>query len=229
MRRKILFLSIPFYNEETKEFKESLSRQTVKYIKIVRRDTKKDKIYWSRACNDFYKDAQNYLDVKSDDVICIMCNDISFPDDFLEQGGRVNQGEIFIPANQGVLAYWKDKKFLMPTPFPNCFSGRCFFMTYIDFIRSGGFTKWLPHYLSDYDFALRQIKRGLKPVLMDSRIGHNDHPKESKVFSVLSPANPVFWTIFLLRHLNKYTPINILKSWYDGIKYIVKNIKSNKW
>lgn len=197
----------PYHSYDSINF---MGGQTIRY-ELIKRDTKKDKIYWSEACNDFYKMMKEFSGV---DVICIMCNDISFPDDFLEQGSKVKQGEILIPSNQGVLVYWRDKKFLMPTPFPNCFNGRCFFMTYKDFVESGGFSKWLPHYLSDYDFALRQVKRGLKIKLMDAEIIHKSHQKETKVFSILCPYNPIFWTIFLLRHFNRYTPINILKAWF---------------
>lgn len=203
-----MIVFIPFYNEDTPEFKKSLYNQTI-IFELIKRDTKKDKIYWAEACNDFYKLIKDF---KNDDTICIMCNDISFPDDFLEQGSKVKQGQVMMPRSETVKIDWSKKRLSKGRPI-NCFSGRSFFMTYGDFIKSGGFSKWLPHYLSDYDFAIRQIKRGLKPLVMDAEIIHKAHQKEARVFSILCPHNPIYWTIFLIRHLNRYTALNILKAW----------------
>jgi len=222
-----MIIFIPYYSKDKISFASSMNEQTIQY-KVIKRDTKKDKIYWAEACNDFYKErcsvskaCQNvrnalfYSEIM-DNVICIMCNDISFPANFLEEGSKVKKGQILIPKSEGVWVNWKRKQFARALR-PSCFSGRCFFMTYGDFIESGGFPKWLPHYLADYDFAIRQVKRGLKIVVMDAEITHKPHPKETKVFSILCPINPIFWTIFLLRHFNRYTFINILRAWYDGL------------
>lgn len=209
-----MIVFIPYYSEDKPEFKKSLARQTINAT-IVRRDTKKDKIYHGKAVNDFIEVMKL---MKPIGVVGITCNDISFPDDFLEQGSKVKQGEVLIP--EGVTIDWRRKR-IYHGDRVDCFSGRCFFMTYRDFIDSGKFSKMLPHYLSDYDYAIRVLKK-LKPVLMDSKIRHKEHSKVTKPFSMLCPANPIFWTIFLLRHPNRYTPLNILKAWIDAWRLLWK-------
>lgn len=211
----MIFVFVPYYNPDTKEFRDSLDNQTVEFREI-RRNRKRDKIYWAEACNDFYKQVKVYRGVKDCDIICILNNDISFPDDLLKQGSKVKKGQVMMPRSEAVLIDWERKKFITDALYPDCFSGRAFFMTYGDFIRSGGLSKWLPQYLSDYDFAIRQIKRGLNPVVMDAEIVHKEHQKETRVFSVLCPHNPIYWTIFLIRHFNRYTFLNILKAWVSA-------------
>lgn len=210
----MIFVFIPHYNSDTKDFRDSLDNQTVEFREIGR-NRKRDKIYWAKACNDFYKQVQTYRGVKNENIICIINNDISFPNDFFEQGGKVKEGQVMMPGSEAVRIDWSKKRFSIGSPV-DCFSGRAFFMTYGDFIKSGGFSRWLPHYLSDYDFAIRQIKRGLKPVVMNAEIVHKEHQKGTRIFSILSPHNPIYWTIFLLRHFNRYTFLNILKAWVSA-------------
>lgn len=42
---------------------------------------------------------------------------------------------------------------------------------------------------------------------------HYEHKLVEKPFSMISPNNPFFWTIFLIKNFNRYTFINILKAW----------------
>lgn len=212
----MIYLFIPFYNSDKKRFRESLAKQTVEY-KEIRRDRKADKIYWSKACNDFYEQIQKYRGVKDEDTICIMNNDISFDKDLFECGSEVKLGEILIPRYEGVTIDWSKKKFYNSVKI-DCFPGRCFFMTYKDFIESGGFSKFLPHYLSDYDFSIRQINRGLKPYFITASITHHPHTKEMRPFTMISPNNPIFWSIFLVKHFNRYAFINIIKAWVTAFR-----------
>ena len=207
-----MLVFIPQYNEDTVAFRTSLDKQTIPF-RTYRRDRKKDRIYWTKALNDFYKYCQNQR-YYFDEVICIMNNDISFGEGFLEEGSKVKDGEVYIPKSEAISVDWSKKRFYHGDNV-DCFSGRAFFMTYNDFINSGGFCKLLPHYGSDYEFGIRQLKR-LKPVIMDSEITHLPHSKKEG-YSILSPNNPIFWTIFLLKHPNRYAFINILKAWYDAI------------
>ena len=207
----MIYLFTPYYNKDTPEFKKSLGSQTVKFLRI-KRDRKRDGIYWTKALNDFHKEMFRWRGVKKEDIICIMNNDIQFNKDLFLEGSQVKEGEVYAP--EFITIYWKDKKFrtvLHGQSNIHTFPGRCFFMTFKDFANSGGFCRLLPHYLSDYDFGIKMIKR-LKPVTMKNKIIHPYHKKVSG-FKMHSFNNPVFWTIFLLRHPNRYTLLNILKAW----------------
>ena len=50
----MLYVFVPYYNEDTLEFKESLAKQTAPY-RLIKRNTKASKILWTKAVNDFYK------------------------------------------------------------------------------------------------------------------------------------------------------------------------------
>lgn len=212
----MIYVFVPYYNEDSDGFKRFINNQNYKEFKLIRRDRKRDGIYWTRACNDFYKDIKRYRGVKDDDIICIMNNDIVFLDDYLRVGSKVKQGEIFVC--DGITIDWKHKKFFRGSRV-DTFPGRAFFMTAKDFMQSGGFCKWLPHYLSDIDFGIKMVKKGLKVYEM-VEILHPEHKKEERPFSILSPHNPIFWTIFLLKNFNRYTFINIIKAWITALRLL---------
>lgn len=137
----MIYLFVPYYNNDSEGFKQSLAEQVYKDIKIIRRDRKRDKVYWTRACNDFYKDLKRYRGVKDDDVIGIMNNDVSFTPGYLLVAARVKKGQVF--TCDGITIDWSKKKFTKGTPI-HTFPGRAFFMTAKDFKASGGFCKLLP-------------------------------------------------------------------------------------
>jgi len=219
----MLFLFVPYYNAPTKGFSESLENSTIKFggdtyaSRLIYRDRKRVGIYWTKAVNDFYDYVKSCRGVKGTDIVAICNSDISFNSDFLEEGMKVKPGEVYIP--EGVFINWQKKDFItlqLDNILGVCtFPGRSFFMTYGDFMKMGKFCKSLPHYLSDYDYGIRTLKH-LKPVLMLNKITHDDHPKVTKPFSMISTTNPFFWTIFLLRHPNRHTLTNILKAWIDA-------------
>lgn len=217
----MIYVFVPYYQDDAKEFTNSLAKQSVPF-ELIRRNRKRDKIYWTRACNDFYKDIQKYRGLKDDDVVCIMNNDIIFSAHFIEEGSKVKQGEVYLP--EYFCIYWKTKSFnahRFEFVTKDSFAGRAFFMTYKDFRNSGGFSKLLPHHFADIDFGIRQIKRGLKPILMKNEIHHIEHPNnEDKPFMIISPNNPFIWTIFLLKHFNRYTFINIIKAWVSALRLL---------
>jgi len=206
----MIIVFIPFYHTDTNLFRQSLENQSVPFREI-RRDRKRDKTYWSLACNDFHKQVQTFRGLKDNDTICIMNNDIYFGVNLLREGSKVQQGEILIPRGQGIKIDWNKKQFIEGGS--DTFPGRTFFMTYKDFKNSGGFSRLLPHYLSDYDFGIRQVKKGLKVKEMFLRTYHPEHEKERKPFSKVSPDNPFYWTVFLLKHFNRYFFINLIKAW----------------
>ena len=208
----MIYVFVPYWNEDTPEFKKSLESQTVPY-RLIKRNRKKSKILWTKAVNDFWEDSFNWG--KDDDVVCIMNNDIEFDERLFVEGGEVTSGWVHIPNGCEIFIDWSTKSFIGATGVCDSFVGRCFFMTLKDFKESGGFCKWLPHALSDADFGIGTIRSGIVPILI-SPIIHKEHGhlKRSK-FSLLSYDNPIVWTIFLLRHPNRYTLINILKAWYE--------------
>jgi GT2 family glycosyltransferase len=95
----------------------------------------------------------------------------------------------------------------------NCLPTRGLFMRWRDMSRAGGFRpKWLPHYLSDYEFTVRAWKRGLQlrvaqtaslgvqvrqsgrsrdSLFMDSR-----GRRFALLFSNRYKDNPVTWSVF---------------------------------
>ena len=208
----MIYIFVPYYNEDTPEFKKSLESQTVPYT-LIRRDTKASKILWTEAVNDFWEGCFRW-NWRDEDVIGIMCNDISFDENLFIEGGEVTNGWVHIPWGCEISIDWSKKRFKYGTGVCDSFLGRCFFMTVRDF-KELGFCKLLPHTLSDADFGLRTIKSGVTPLFISS-VQHKEHghPKVN-CFSKLSYKNPIAWTVFLLRHPNRYTFINILKAWYD--------------
>ena len=209
----MIYLFTPYYNPDMPEFIESLAKQTVEFKRITR-DRKKDGIYWTKAMNDFRKELKRYRGVRDTDIVCVMNNDISFPPDYLQIGSKVKEKQIF--THQGITVDWKKKKFYDGSSI-HTFPGRAFFMTAKDFKKYGYFSKLLPHYLSDYDFGLRMVKKGFG-IYEIVRVVHVSEQKWNKTFEIINPANPIFWTIFLLKHPNKYTLINILRAWFDAIR-----------
>jgi len=219
----MIYVFIPYYNEDTPEFKKSLESQTYKDYRIIRRDRKRDKIYWTKAVRDFQKEVKRFCGAKDDDIVCVMNNDIEFNGELFELGSQVKSGEIFIPADVECFIDFSDKSFKEESfPFCNCFIGRCFFMTLGDFKRVK-FSRLLPHALADIDFSIRAL-RICKPVLIHPEIKHKEHTyQDCSMFSLRSYNNPILWTIFLLKHPNRYTFINILKSWYEVIRLFRKS------
>jgi len=133
-----------------------------------------------------------------------MNSDITFDSDLFEEGIKVKQGEVLV--SEGIEVNWKYKSFQVSNKI-DTFTGRCFFITAKDFIKTK-FNPLLPHYLSDIDYGLRLNAR---KVPLKARIYHKEH---SYGTGLLSPANPIIWTIFLILHgKNRYFLINLIKIW----------------
>jgi len=213
----MIFVFVPYYDKWPDYFQECLDSQTAEFI-LMRYDRKEMGGYWSGACNYFLKQLKTYRGLTCEDIVCIMNNDILFGDDLLAEGGKVRENEILIPGGFDIQIDWKTKKFINGSRI-DTFLGRTFFMTAPDFINSGGFSRVIPHYLSDYDFGIRMIKRGMIVRTMDKQIHHVDHAKNHNPWSVISVNNPLFWTIFLLKHgRNRYFFLNLLKIWAELFK-----------
>ena len=211
----MIFVFVPYYKKWHGYFDECLKRQTTEYylIKFNRGDFG---IGWSGACNHFLNTLKTFRGI-DDDVICIMNNDIRFGGTLFAEGRGVRENEILIPAGCQVQIDWETKSVTTGGRL-DTFPGRTFFMRATDFMRSGGFSRLLPHYLGDYDFGIRMIKRGMRVRVMKNGIQHADHPKNTNPWSNRGVNNPLAWTVFLLRHgRNRYFFRNLLKIWGELI------------
>ena len=206
----MLYVFIPYWLEDTPEFKKSLESQTFKDYRVIRRNRKQDKILWTRAVNDFWRESFRWCGAFDNDIVVIMNNDIQF-DEYLFAELRNIKG---VWAAEGIKLDWQNKKITYTHFDANTFLGHLFAMPLKDFQDSGGFCKLLPHALADLDFGLRQKSI----TFIFNGFHHPEHSYEPiSNWSLRSYKNPIIWTIFLLRHPNKYTFINILKAWYDGL------------
>ena len=206
-----LFVFVPYWNEHTKGFTDSLAKQTEVSYRLITRDRKKDGIMWTRALRDFQKECKRFL-AKDSDVICVMNNDVEFGKDLFKIGSTVDKGNVFIGYGCGVEINWKHKQFLFSSNKVDSFLGRCFFMTLGDF-KKIKFSRLLPHALADIDFGIKAVKR-LRVYPIYCYFNHPDHDyKRVNKFNLLSYENPIIWTIFLLKHPNRYTFLNIIKAW----------------
>lgn len=212
---------IPHYDIPEDRFMQSLKRQTVPVDKHWFYDRFLTKVYWTDSINFFRRWLELYPETfKDTDVICILNSDLDLDPKLMEKGSKVKPGEILIPKvyennkldEWGLTIDWSKKRFYQGHRI-DCFSPRGIFITVKDFRESGGFNPLLPHYLADYEWAIRQIRRGLKPHRMNSYVIHQTHSKSAPIFSPLNPHNPKYWVIFLwLVCPKKYLLINIIKS-----------------
>ena len=211
----MIYVFIPYWHEDTPEFKKSLESQTFKKHIIIRRNRKASKILWTEAVNDFYKECKRWCGTKDDDVICIMNNDIEFDENLFDEVSKIKN---YVWYSEGVAIDWKNKKFYIVPSVSLSFIGHCFAMTLGDFKKSGGFCKYLPHALADIDYGLKVTKK-YGACLLDSYVYHKEHDYEpTSIWSWRSYENPIVWTIFLLKNPNRYTLLNILKAWYDAFR-----------
>ena len=188
---------------------------------IYRYDRKTTGVYWTDAMNELHDMVCESNMLKDSDVICILNADLELAPDLFEKGSKVQFGEILIPQviengkvdEWGLAIDWPRKRFYYHFAYIDVFSPRGIFMKVKDFRESGGFNKHLKHYLSDYEWAIRQIKRGIKPVRMDSWVIHQPHSKDAPLFSPLNPHNPWYWIVFLwLTCPKKHLLTNILRA-----------------
>jgi GT2 family glycosyltransferase len=131
-------------------------------------------LWWAGALQMAYEHLCSTL-VSDVDLVLIINDDVSFEPDFLAMGravlaeypgacvqavgvdrksGTVDRGAIADLVSLGFRA-------AEPGEPANCLSTRGLLMDAGTFVRSGGFRpRWLPHYLSDYEFTLRLRRQG---------------------------------------------------------------------
>ena len=210
----MIHLFVPYYGDWHSRFQKCLDNQSVEF-RLFKYDRKENGGGWTSACNLFHKEFSRYRGIE-DDVVCIMNNDITFENNFLSEGCRVGEGTVLIPHGTGIAIDWRTKRTHHGA---DTFPGRAFFISAPDFIRSGGFCRSLPHYLSDYDYGFKMVRRGMRIEEMCQGIKHDIHPVNRNAWMVRSVNNPLSWTVFLLRNgRNKYIFINLVKSWAELLK-----------
>jgi GT2 family glycosyltransferase len=164
--------------------------------------------------------------ISEKDFVLIINNDTEFEPDFLRIAVRLlrkNTGTLLLAQcydrengsllDSGLYVDWRRMTFAQTVPENiNCLSTRGLFLSVGDFYRIGGFyPRLLPHYLSDYEFTIRAIRKGMKP-LVDAELklwldqnstGHRQVSYASfsdffkTYYSNRSVFNPFRWTIFI--------------------------------
>jgi len=179
-------------------------------------------------------------------------DDISFESSFLEvginlvknRGGMVSANEVsFHDKNEiiietGVKANFNNLTFeISKNPDEiNCLPTRALFTTIENIVITGNFhPKVLPHYLSDYEYTYRALKKGIKlstsnELLIQSNPFLSGYRKFSEIsfweflqkyFSKKSVNNPIYYTNFVIFTSNYiFIPINIIRIWLGAIKNI---------
>ena len=183
-------------------------------------------LWWAGALQRAYEHLGSQP-ADDQDTVLIINDDVTFEADFLSRGlavlaahphacfqaigidrrsGTIDRGAIvdlsrlhIRPALQGEL--------------PNCLATRGLLMRAATFRRSGGFRpRWLPHYLSDYEFTLRLQRQGTT-LLVDERFTADvafeitgiEAPATSgpqrfwaEAFSNRAKFNPKHWSAFVV-------------------------------
>jgi GT2 family glycosyltransferase len=207
-------------------------------------------LWWAGALELAYGHLTPRL--KEDDAVLIINDDVTIEEDFLARGlqallrnpraciqaigtdrasGDVDRGAIadlvrlrFRAAKQGEV--------------PNCLSTRGLLMRADTFKTSGGFRpRYLPHYLSDYEFTLRLSRRG-HPLLVaedfamdvDLRLSGFDSPSLDSLrqcwsdsFSNRAKFNPLHWTAFALLATPAWVaPLHVLRIWGGFLRRLAR-------
>jgi GT2 family glycosyltransferase len=221
----MIYVLLPYYpsNANFDLLKSCLDKQKKAYwIKQI--NAEMNHLYWGQCMNNLLHDIQTDSNIHDSDLVCFMNTDIYFPSWFFSFAlEHIKQGEILVPyvyesgiiSDGGIHIDWRRKQFNFTRRDCeiDCFSPRGVFMTVKDFRESGGFL--FPHNLSDYDWSIRQIKRGMKVVRPpEFYVSHVPHESNSFPFSVRDKRNPIYWTKFLWWHCPKrYLLKNLVKAW----------------
>jgi GT2 family glycosyltransferase len=183
--------------------------------------------WWAGSLQQGYQWLQKNVISKSD-IILIINDDTSFAEDFLATAVNTfsNKNHILLSAysyslqtnklfDAGVAIDWKNRKMFMTEEIAliSCFSTRAIFLRWEDFLLTGGFyPRLLRHHGADYEFTLRAIRKGMRPILNPSlRIwinelttGYNSIGSEygwkliRQIFSIKSSLNPIPTTILIV-------------------------------
>ena len=211
-------------------------------------------LWWAGALQMAYEYLL-HLQFAPQDAVLIVNDDVTFGPDFLRTGlavlsahpgnciqalgvdgasGSIDRGAIadivrlrFRAAEAGESA--------------NCLSTRGLLMNAQTFIGSGGFRpRWLPHYLSDYEFTLRLRRHGV-PLLVDDRFtarvdleltGLNEPVARGvrrvwrDAFSNRAKFNPKHWTAFVILACPAWVvPLHVARIWLGFARSLLAAVR----
>ncbi len=191
-------------------------------------------LWWAGSMQKAYEWINE--NVTGESLVMIANNDIIFEDDFLEKSvkqfvyGTILAPKVYVDTTQidgPARIEWKSFKMGLSDK-PNFCSTRGIILSALDFIRIGEWhTKILPHYLSDSEWTYRAHKKGI--VIVEGESVHvlreEDEVKSVKLFSKRNPANPIYYSVFVLLSCpKKYIPKNLFKLWYGSLKSLTVKI-----
>lgn len=211
------------------------------------------KLWWAGALQKAFEHLQA-IPIPPDDDVLIINDDTRIEPDFLANGlallaeqpdaciqalstdrqsGRVDRGVVvdltrlhFHPAKRGESV--------------NCLSTRGLLMKASTFHRSGGFRpRWLPHYLSDYEFTIRLRRLGYSLLceerfiaeMDDSTSGLSSYPCGNLrdffklSFSNRAKFNPKHWSAFvILTCPAKLIPLHLTRIWFNFSRTLFRTL-----
>jgi GT2 family glycosyltransferase len=184
------------------------------------------RLWWAGALQRGFDWLRRH-DVAGDAIVLIMNDDVAVADDFVARGvallrartrtllhaqyvapngSPVESGQSF-DVEKLAFSVHDGRRPL------NCLTTQALFMRWSDMRAIGGFhPRLLPHYLSDYEYTLRAHRLGfdlvtsptllLAPDRETTGFHHIDELSFSafigKFFSIKSPANPIYWSSFIV-------------------------------
>ncbi|MBW4659239.1 MAG: glycosyltransferase [Drouetiella hepatica Uher 2000/2452] len=209
--------------------------------------------WWAGGLQQGINWIKSSLEIDQDDIVLMMNDDVHFEEDFIEKGvrkltssnGHLLKAEGYSLQTQNLVSrgvradLWSLKFREADTDEEvNCLDTRGLFMKVSTLLKIGDFyPKFLPHYLSDYEFTIRAYKKGLRLFTdPDVRLWINEqttgpsHFKEldfllffRRYFSKRSVVNPLYYSSFAILSCPKIAlPFILLKIWWGGITTVIK-------
>ena len=200
-------------------------------------------LWWAGALQMAYEHLCRPGRMNDGDAVLIVNDDVHFEPDFLQCGLEMlaEQQQAAFQAvgidratgriDHGTVADLRRLHFRAARPgeVPNCGSTRGLLMAASTFVRSGGFRpRWLPHYLSDYEFTLRLQRQGtalrVDPrfrIEVDFALTGVERPPGGSVAAIWRDAlshrakfNPLHWSAFALLACPAWVgPLHALRIW----------------
>lgn len=199
-------------------------------------------LWWAGALQLAYEQLLTQQ-LNPEDAVLIINDDVTFEPDFLEIGLAVlsaNAGSCIQAlgidgasgsVDRGAMADIVRLRFRAAEAgeSANCLSTRGLLMNAQTFVGSGGFRpRWLPHYLSDYEFTLRLRRQGVAllvddhfTAVVDLELTGLNEPVARGVrsfwrdaFSNRAKFNPKHWTAFVILACPAWVaPLHIARIW----------------
>lgn len=189
-------------------------------------------------------------------IILFVNDDVTFGSDYLASAGSVmnNRSGLLLLSKfscdggnvigeSGVVADFRQLTFKVSSAEKevNCLSTRGLFIRFGDLNCIGDFRPFLlPHYLSDYEYTIRAVRKGMRCETSDlvflcsnpETTGYHRNFKErgffrflKKYFSIKSAGNPVYWSVFVILSAPAPRVVpNLAKIWLRSIREINRRL-----